>query len=347
MSEFRIGDRVIRPSDRPLVIAEAGVNHECSMAIAERMIAEAAAAGADVIKFQTYKAEKLATADSPAYWDESRSQREYFRQYDRFGQKEYEYLADVCARNGIIFLSTPFDLEAVDFLEPLVPAYKIASADITNIQLLRYVARKRKPVILSTGASTLSEIARAVELLEEYGAPQVALLHCILHYPTDYSEANLRSIVYLSKVFPNCVVGYSDHTRPDEGMAVVTAAALLGASIIEKHFTLDKSLPGNDHYHAMDPNDLKRFVTNLKIIWAALGDEQRRILSSEMDARTNARRSLVTQVLIPKGTRISEEHITAKRPATGISAEQFDSVVGRRAAFDIPPDTILQWDMLE
>lgn len=347
MREFRMGDRVIRSIDRPFIIAEAGVNHECDMAIAEQMIVEAAAAGADAIKFQTYKAEKLAAADSPAYWQESRSQREYFRQYDRFGRKEYEHLAEVCARRGIFFLSTPFDLEAVDFLEPLVPAYKIASADITNVQLLRHVARKRKPVILSTGASTLSEIAKAVELLEDYGAPQVALLHCVLHYPTDYEEANLRSIAYLRKVFPNCLVGYSDHTRPDEGMAVVTAAALLGASIIEKHFTLDKSLPGNDHYHAMDPRDLRRFIANLQIIWTALGEEHRRILPSEIAARANARRSLVAAELISKGTRISEMHITAKRPASGIPAEQLDNVVGRRAAVDIPPDTILRWNMLE
>ncbi|KKM10722.1 hypothetical protein SY88_11510 [Clostridiales bacterium PH28_bin88] len=346
MAEFQIGGRIIRTGDRPFVIAEAGVNHEGDLAMAERLIAQAAEAGADAIKFQTYKADKLAAVDSPAYWQESSTQREYFRRYDRFDEPEYRHLASVARRYGIAFISTPFDLEAVDFLEPLVAVYKVASADITHVQLLRYIARKKKPVILSTGASTLAEIATAVDVLKENGAPQVALLHCILHYPTDYAEANLRFIAYLAKVFPDCVVGYSDHTRPDQGMALLTAAALSGASIIEKHFTLDKTLPGNDHYHAMNPGDLKLLTDNLRIVWDALGSEQRELLPAELLARARARRSLVARSFIGKGTRITAEELIAKRPGSGIPANQIDQVVGRMAALDIPADTILEWSML-
>lgn len=345
MPEIIIADRIIRSGERPFIIAEAGVNYENCMKTAELMIKEAARAGADAIKFQTYKAEKLAVADSPAYWAETKSQREFFMQYDHFGPDEYRHLAEVCRENGIIFLSTPFDEETADFLDPFIPAYKIASADITHIQFLRHIARKNKPVILSAGASTISEIARAVEVLENNGASQIALMHCILHYPTDYSEANLRSIKYLQKVFPDCIVGYSDHTKPDKGMAIVTAAAVLGASIIEKHFTLDKTLPGNDHYHAMDPDDLALFVENVKNIWLALGTETRKILPGEIEARRYARRSLVAKTKIKKGQQITANNLTAKRPGTGISADNFDLLLGRIAKVDIEADSILQWDM--
>ncbi|HHY37355.1 MAG TPA: acetylneuraminic acid synthetase [Clostridia bacterium] len=345
MKEIRIGDRIVREGDRPFIIAEIGVNYENSLAMAERMILEAAKAGADAVKFQSYKAETLAAAESPAYWQENRTQREFFKMYDSFGPNEYRYLAEVARRSNVVFLSTPFDKEAVDYLEPLVPAFKVASADITNVDLLRYIASKGKPVLLSTGASTLSEISGAVELLNEYGVTEIVLLHCILHYPTDYGEANLRSIQYLAKAFPDCLVGYSDHTKPDKGMALLTAAALLGASVIEKHFTLDKSKSGNDHYHAMDPADLRCFVDNLVVVWKALGRETREVLGSEISARRLARRSVVSAETIPRGTRIGPQHLTCKRPGTGIDARLIDLVIGRVAADDIAKDTILQWDM--
>lgn len=347
MGEFCIGHRVLRTGDKPYIIAEIGVNYENDIELAAEMIRRAARAGADAVKFQTYKAEKLAAADSPTYWDEKKTQREFFKQYDKFGEAEYRYLAQVCEAEHITFVSTPFDKEAVDFLEPLVPVYKVASADITNLDLLRYIARKRKPVILSTGASTLSEIARAVEILNENGVEQVALLHCVLHYPTDYTEANLLSIPYLKKCFPEHIVGYSDHTKPDPGMAVVTAAAILGATIIEKHFTLDKSKVGNDHYHAMDPSDLILLIRNISIIWDAFGCEDRHISPGELAARKYARRSLVAAKNIKKGTRIQTEDLTCKRPCTGIPAEDFAYVVGRIAKQDIVEDTILQWSLLD
>jgi len=331
---------------RPFVIAEAGVNYENSMATAERMVREAALAGADAIKFQTYKAERLAAADSPAYWAASTTQREYFRNYDSFGRKEYEQLADLCAEVGIVFLSTPFDEEALDYLTPLMPAIKIASADITNWPLLRRACATGKPLLLSTGASLMSEIAAAVELCRENGVVDLALLHCILHYPAEYGEANLRAIEYLGVTFPDCVIGYSDHTKPDAGMAVVTAAAVLGASIIEKHFTLDKTLPGNDHYHAMDPADLRRFADNLATVWQAFGRAARDLAPGERQARQYARRSVVARGQIPEGASIRPDQVTVKRPGTGIPANQIDLVIGRTAKRAIADDTILSWEMI-
>lgn len=345
MAKIKLGDRAIESGGKPFIIAEIGVNYENDMAVAEEMVRLAAKAGADAVKFQTYKAEKLAVSNSPAYWAEQKTQREFFKLYDSFGEKEYRHLAGVCKEAGVVFLSTPFDKEAVDFLDPIVPAFKVASADITNVDLLRYIASKKKPVLLSTGASNLSEIARAVEILRENGVDDIALLHCVLHYPTDYTEANLRSIQHLQKSFPDCVIGYSDHTKPDPGMSITTAAALLGAAIIEKHFTLDKSRPGNDHYHAMDPHDLQILATNLTNIWNALGKENTFVGEGELAARKYARRSVVSATYIPRGTRIQASHLTCKRPGTGIPADQFDSVVGRVAAVDIPEDTILEWSM--
>ena len=310
------------------------------------MIREAAKAGADAIKFQTYKAEKLAAADSPTYWAESRTQREVFKQYDKFGEKEFVHLASVCKDSNIFFLSTPFDNESADFLDPLLPAYKIASADISNVPLLRHIAKKGKPIIMSTGASTVDEIAWAVEFLQQNGTGRLALLHCILHYPAEYTEVNLRSIAYLQRTFPNCIIGYSDHTNADPGMSLLTAAFIMGASIIEKHFTLDKTLPGNDHYHAMDPADLALFVENIRLVWKALGSEQRSLVPGEMIARKYARRSLVARTAIGKGEKITEANLTTKRPGTGIPSQQYDNVIGQFAKVDINADTILNWSML-
>lgn len=346
VAEFQLGERMLRPGDLPFIVAEAGVNHENDMATAERMIREAAKAGADAIKFQTYKAEKLAASDSPTYWAESRTQREVFKQYDRFDEKEFVHLASVCKDSNILFLSTPFDNESADFLDPLLPAYKIASADISNVPLLRHIAKKGKPIIMSTGASTVDEIAWAVEFLQQNGAGQLALLHCILHYPAEYIEVNLRSIAHLQRTFSNCIIGYSDHTNADPGMSLLTAAAIMGALVIEKHFTLDKTLPGNDHYHSMDPVDLALFVENLRVVWKALGSEQKSLAPGEMNARKYARRSLVSRTAIGKGEKISEANLTTKRPGTGIPARQYDNVIGHVAKVDINADTILNWSML-
>lgn len=333
---------------RPFVIAEAGVNHEGDMAIARRLIEEAKEGGADAIKFQTYKADTLAARESPAYWDTSkeptRSQHELFKKYDRFWKGEFEALASHCARVGIEFLSTPFDLESATFLNELMAAYKIASADLTNRPFIEHICGFGKPILLSTGASDLAEIRRTLGWIAPHGNP-VALLHCVLNYPTPDAQANLGMILDLKREFPERVIGYSDHTLPRD-MKSLEIATLLGARLLEKHFTHDKTLPGNDHYHAMDKEDLKRFRDILARDFGLLGSFEKRALESEQPARLHARRSLVAERDIPAGTVIQRADLTFKRPASGIGPERIDEVIGRRAARDITKDEILQQEMI-
>ena len=350
-SSIELGGRRLGAATAPYIIAEIGVNHEGSMETAKRLIENAKEGGADAAKFQTYKAETLAAKESPAYWDTSKepteSQFRLFKKHDRFGESEYLELARHCEDVGIDFLSTPFDARAIDFLAPLMPFFKIASADLTNTPMLRQVAGKGKPVALSTGASTIEEIGAAIIELEGHGAPEILLLHCILNYPCDYENAHLNMIDGLSAAFPDRVVGYSDHTPPDPSMAVLTAAYVKGARVIEKHFTHDKTLPGNDHYHAMDVDDLRRFSAAVRLLADAAGQTDKRPLETEEISRRNARRSIVTARPIQSGETITGEMIMPKRPATGISPIHWDDVIGRRAARDMDDDHILNWTDLE
>jgi N-acetylneuraminate synthase len=333
---------------RPYVIAEAGVNHEGSLERAMEMVDAAFEAGADMIKFQSYKAQTLASKHSPAYWDRSKepaaSQYELFKRHDRFGDREYVRLAEHSATRGIAFCSTPFDAHFVDLLAPLMPLFKIASADITNVPLLRRIASKGKPVALSTGASYLSEIDQAVRLLQAEGVGQIALLHCVLQYPTEGSNCHLRAIEHLRAAFPDVTVGWSDHVPPQSGCLSMLTAWMLGADILEKHFTLDKTLAGNDHYHAMDPDDLRAFRRNQQAVSSMLGEPRTTCLPCESEARKQARRSLVATVDIPAGAEIAADMLTAKRPAGGISPIHVDLVVGRSARRDLAADEVLQWD---
>ncbi len=261
-----IGDKTISPHSMPYIIAEVGVNHEGSLSKAKELIDLAHEGGVDAVKFQTYKAERLASKTSPAYWDlgeePTTSQYELFKKYDSFDAKEYELLAEHCQKVGIHFLSTPFDDEAVGFLAPLVPCMKIASADITNVPLLRKVAATGKPVLLSTGASTLAEIDMAVAELEAAGCASLALLHCVLNYPTPYGHAHLNMINGLARAFPHYLIGYSDHT--EEPLTAPAAAVALGARVIEKHFTLSKRLPGPDHAFALEPDQLRNMISAIR-----------------------------------------------------------------------------------
>lgn len=351
---IKIGKRILdknKPFDRPYIIAEAGVNHEGNFEKAKSMIEEAAEAGADAIKFQTYKAEKLASKYSPSYWDttkeSTKSQYELFKKYDKFWKKEYEELAKYAEKCGIDFMSTPFDFESADFLEPLIPAYKIASADITNIPFLKHIAKKGKPIILSTGASAISEIWKAVEVIKEEGNNDIVLLHCVLNYPTDEKNANIGMIKDMKGKFSEYIIGYSDHTLPDVMNEVLTTAWLLGAQVIEKHFTFDKTLPGNDHYHAMDKDDLKKFNEHILKIQGIIGKTEKGYLESEIPARNNARRSLVAARFIPKGKVIDENDIAIKRPGIGVSPELYDKVIGSTATRDINDDEILHFGDFE
>ncbi|MBL09627.1 MAG: acetylneuraminic acid synthetase [Acidiferrobacteraceae bacterium] len=342
-------DFINRSSYRPYVIAEAGVNHEGNMDIAHRLIAEAAEAGAHAIKFQTYRAETLASKESPAYWDmtkePTRSQFELFRKYDKFWKNEFEQLKKRCDYESIEFLSTPFDIEAVVFLDDLMEVFKISSSDITNKPFIEFISSRGKPIVLSTGAADLSEIHDGVNWIEAYDVP-VALLHCILQYPTDDPSANLGMIRGLRKEFPDKLIGYSDHTMPKK-MKSLELATLLGAVILEKHFTHDKTLPGNDHYHAMDRHDLELFFRNLNHVELILGTDEIASLPSEEISRKHARRSLVAARRINSGENILREDLTWKRPGSGISPKYIDSLIGKKAISEIEKDVVLKWEMVE
>lgn len=333
----------------PYLIAEIGVNHENDLGIAFRMVDEAARAGADAVKFQSYRADRIASKYSPSYWDLSKepttNQRALFEKYDRFGMAEYEKLAAHARKRGIVFMSTPFDIDYVDTLAPLMPAYKIASADLMNVPMLRRVASKGKPVIMSTGASTESEVEQAIRILRDNGVRDIALLHCVLSYPTDPADANLRTIQYLQDTFSDCVAGYSDHVPPVHDCLALTMAWMLGARIIEKHLTLDKTLPGNDHYHAMDPDDLRRFRAQCDFATAALGTKNKRVLACEEESRRQARRSLVAARSLAAGVPIVADDLDIKRPGTGIEPRDFDRLIGARPKRDIGEDEVLTWDM--
>lgn len=349
--EIRLGKKVINKSSLPYIIAEIGVNHEGSLDRAIRLIDLAKHGGADAAKFQTYKAETLASKNSPSYWDTSKegatNQYQLFKRFDSFGPNEYIALSEHCKSVGIDFVSTPFDDGAINLLDPLVPFFKIASADLTNVPFLRKIAAKSKVVVLSTGATNVSEIDFAIRTLTSSGCQDVALLHCILNYPTADCDANLGMINGLKRCYPNRVIGYSDHTLPDREMTALTSAYLLGARVIEKHFTDDKSKSGNDHYHAMDCDDLNSFVQNCKKIHLMLGKtEHKEPIESEELARKNAFRSIVLARSVTAGREISEADITYKRPGTGISPTFWDQILGKKARLNLQEDHILQWSDL-
>jgi N-acetylneuraminate synthase len=333
----------------PYVIAEAGVNHEGSMEIAKRLVDEAKEGGADAIKFQTYKANTIASKDSPAYWDTTKeptkSQYELFTKHDKFWKDEMQELKNYCDKVGIEFMSTPFDIESAGFLNEMMDVFKISSSDLTNKPFIEYMCDFGKPIILSTGASSLSEIQEAVSWIESKGNP-LALLHCVLNYPTPDKNANLGMILALKNAFPQNLIGYSDHTLPQD-MKVCEMATLLGSVIIEKHFTHDKTLPGNDHYHAMDKDDLKLFRKKSKRTFEILGSFKVEALEDEAPARNNARRSLVALKDISKGSIIRKEDLTFKRPAHGVSPKFIDEVVGKVTLVDIKDDDVIKWNMFK
>ena len=343
---------------RPYLIAEMGVNFYDTAEImgippleaAKLYIDEAAAAGVDCAKFQSYKAETLAAKASPPYWDLNEnpvaSQFALFKRFDRFDRDDYQELCSYTHKKGMDFTCTPFDRASADYLAPMVDFYKIASADCSNLPFIRHIAEKGKPVVLSTGASYLSEIEEAVRTLKAAGCEDITLMHCVLSYPVKADEANLRVIETLKTVFPDLTVGYSDHVPPDPTMQTLSTAYLLGAAVIEKHFTLDKSLKGNDHFHAGDPADFRTAIANFRWIDRVLGSGEKTVLDCERVPRAQARRSLVLTRDIRAGELLTEEDLIAKRPGTGISPKDYDIVLGRAVKRDLAEDTVLTWDMV-
>jgi sialic acid synthase SpsE len=333
----------------PYLIAEIGVNHEGNMDLAKRLIDDAVEGGAQAVKFQTYKADTIASKNSPSYWDlneePTTSQHELFQKYDKFWKTEYEELKKYCDQVGIEFMSTAFDAASAHFLNDLMDVFKISSSDLTNTPFIELQCSFGKPIILSTGASYLWEITQAVEAIEKHGN-QLCLMHCVLNYPTPDEHANLGMIKGLIDHFPQVVPGYSDHTLPGD-MDNLISSVLLGAVVIEKHFTHDKTLPGNDHYHAMDKEDLKRFWDKWNNMKSILGGYKVTALESEELARQNARRSLVLAKEIKQGEVLTEEYLTWKRPASGISPKELKKVLGKKAVRNIDEDEVLYWNLLE
>lgn len=349
MREFRIDTSLIGADGGCYVIAEAGVNHNGDVSLALDLVDRAAEAGANAVKFQTFKANKLVTRGAPKaryqneITDSSESQYDMIEKLE-LSENEYDTIIKRCGEKGITFLSTPFDRESADFLEGLgVPAYKISSGDLNNGPLLAYIARKGKPVILSTGMSTIHEVEEATQLLERSGCTHIALLHCVSSYPAPADQVNLRAIETLRERF-EYPVGYSDHTV---GIEIPLAAAALGAVIIEKHFTLDRSLPGPDHRASLEPGELAAMVSGIRIVEAALGDGVKQPVPAEKDVMEVARRSVVASRAISKGSVICEDDLSILRPGTGINPMQIDRVIGRTAARDIPAGELIMWDMLQ
>ncbi len=335
----------------PYIISEVGVNHEGSLEKAKQMIEEIAKVGGDAVKFQAYKADTLASKYSPAYWDtgkeEIKSQYELFKKHDKFWRNEFEELADYADHYKIDFLVTPFDIESTDFLEPLMPAYKIASADITNKPFMEYIAGKDKPILLSTGASNISEIKRAIKWIKTAGDNEIILLHCVLNYPTAYEDANLGMIKDMKNIFPDYSIGYSDHTLPEYMDEVMITAWHLGANVLEKHYTWNKTLPGNDHYHAMDYNDLKMLIDEIQFNKKIIGKSYKNYLESEVNSRKYARRSLVAKKSIPQGKIIEKSDLTWKRPGTGIPPGMIENIIGAIALKDIKEDEVLKFNKIK
>jgi len=330
---------------KTLIIAEAGVNHNGNLDMARRLIDAAADAGADLVKFQTFNADRLVTAQAAkADYQKSattagESQHAMLRKLE-LTRDMHEALIAHCQSRGIGFFSTGFDEESVELLVELgLDRFKIPSGEITNLPYLRHVGRYGKPVILSTGMATIDEIKSALAVLEQAGTPRerITILHCNTEYPTPMSDVNLRAMLTIRDSF-GVAVGYSDHTA---GIEVAIAAAAMGATVIEKHFTLDRTLPGPDHKASLEPGELKAMIAAIRNIEQALGDGIKRPSTSERKNINIARKSLVAACPIRAGERFSETNLTAKRPGTGLSPMRWDDVVGRIAPRDFAADELI------
>jgi len=325
------------------IIAEAGVNHNGDLKLAKELAKEAKDSGADIVKFQTAKLESLVTRTAPMteYQKQNtmrdESQLEMLKKI-LLSYGEFVELAEYCKAIGIKFLSTPFDLESIDFLAGLgVDLWKIPSGEITNYPYLVKIAGLHQPIILSTGMSTLEEVEEAVDLLLSQGAEKLTLLHCTSQYPTPIEDVNLRAMLTLRDRF-HVDVGYSDHTA---GIEVPIAAVALGATVIEKHFTLSRDMEGPDHKASLEPHELRGMVEAIKKVECALGDSIKRVADSERDNLKIVRKSIVAARDIKKGEIFTEHNLTTKRPGTGVSPMQWDSIIGTVADRDFNVDELI------
>jgi N-acetylneuraminate synthase len=346
---FALEGRPLGQGRRCFLIAEAGVNHNGDLGRALEMVRVAAEAGADAIKFQTFKSEALASRFAPKAeyqarnTGDQRSQLEMLKELE-LSAEAFQELKRACDEAGILFLSTPFEEESARFLDELgVAAFKVGSGELTNLPLLRALARSGRPLILSTGMATLEEVADAVEAVRGAGDPPLALLHCVSMYPAPCEEYNLRAMATMEAAF-GVPVGLSDHTL---GWEATLAAVALGASIIEKHFTLDRSLPGPDHLASLDPQELKEMITQLRRVESAMGDGLKRPTPSEANSRAVGRKSIVAAKALPAGHVLAATDLGVKRPGLGIPPGRLEALVGRRLSRGLEEDQALGWDDLE
>ncbi len=331
-----------------IIIAEAGVNHNGSLAAAKQMVLAARNAGADYIKFQTFSPEKLVSvyAEKAEYQKQTtgteESQLEMLKKL-ALTQEDFLELKTYCRQQGIGFLSTPFDLDSIHFLDKLnMDFWKLPSGEITNLPYLLEIARTEKPVVMSTGMCGMEEIGQAVDCLKKAGTPEITLLHCNTEYPTPMEDVNLKAMITMEKEF--CLpVGYSDHTQ---GIEIPVAAAALGACVLEKHFTLDRGMEGPDHQASLEPEELKAMVTAVRNVEEALGSGKKEPSQSEQKNRAVARKSIVAKCRIKKGERFSEENLTVKRPGTGISPMRWPELMGQTADRDYAEDELIGKDIL-
>jgi sialic acid synthase SpsE len=322
----------------PEFIAEIGVNHGGDLSLAHQYLDTLAASGCTVAKFQTYKAEKLVTQDAKAYWDTdseaTQKQIDLFRKYDALSIDNYKELASHCRDLGLEFMTTCFDVDSLIELSSSLDRIKIASADITNFQLLIEASKLNKPILLSTGAASFVEIGQALEVLSG-SSQKILLLHCVLNYPTDFENANLGRIKDLRKSFPGFGIGYSDHTKPTNNHEVQIAAWLTGAEVIEKHFTLDKNLIGNDHYHSYDSKDLISFIAATKKISQMMAYSEEHFLSLQLAARKEARRGIYFTRDIAAGTEIGSGDLISLRPVGITPASDYLEYFGRTLSSNV------------
>ena len=330
--------------NKTFIIAEAGVNHNGSFELAKQLVDKAVWAGADCIKFQTFNSKNLVSknAQKAEYQkkttDSSESQLEMLKKLE-LSKEEFIELRDYCNQKGIMFLSTPFDLESIDFLASIgVKTWKIPSGEITNYPFLRAIGKRKESVIMSTGMCTLDEVRDAIKVLKDFGTTDITLLHCTTEYPAPYDSVNLKAMLTLQKEF-GFKVGYSDHTN---GIEVPVAAVAMGASVIEKHFTLDKNMEGPDHKASLEPDELKLMVQSIRNVEVALGDGKKQPSDAEKKNIAIARKSIVAACEIKKGEIFTEENLTAKRPGNGISPMNWAEVLGKIAKRDFSEDELIE-----
>ena len=347
MKPVTVAGRKIEAGAPCFVIAEAGVNHNGRLDLALKLVDAAVAARADAVKFQTFKAERLVTRAAP--------KADYQKAATRAGESQFEMLKKLelserdhlkllayCKQRGIVFLSSPFDEASADFLCALgVPAFKIGSGELTNLPLLEHIARKKRPIMLSTGMAGLREVETAVRAIRRAGNDRVVLLHCVTQYPADPSTVNLRAMETMRKKF-GVPVGFSDHTR---GIEIAIGAAALGAAVIEKHFTLDRKMPGPDQRASLEPQELAAMVYAIRVVQSALGDGRKKPQAAELKVTAVARKSLVAARAIRKGARVQKEDIAIKRPGTGLPPSQIRAVLGRIAKANLPEGTVIKAGM--